>query len=144
MIDQDHSKAEGDTSPGPQKLRRAWLWAGWALIAAVVFESLTPKPIQIPGAQGDKFAHLLAYLVLMLWFATLYRASARRAGLALAFVLMGIGLEFAQRWTGIRSFEIPDMVSGALGVALGWLLAPPRLPNGIRIAERLITSAKWR
>jgi hypothetical protein len=31
------------------------------------------------------------------------------------------------------------MAANAAGVACGWLLAPPRLPNVLRIVERIAT-----
>ena len=49
---------------------------------------------------------------------------------------LGIALEFAQRMTGFRMFEVADMVAGALGVTLGWLLAPPRTPNLLYWCQR--------
>jgi VanZ family protein len=51
-------------------------------------------------------------------------------------VALGIALEYAQRTTGYRSFDIADMVADAAGVAIGWLLAPPRLPNLLSWAEK--------
>jgi len=32
---------------------------------------------------------------------------------------------------------VTDMAAGALGVAAGWVTAPPRLPNYLSLAERL-------
>jgi hypothetical protein len=73
----------------------------------------------------------------MSWFANLYSGFARRAGFAAGFIALAVTLEFVQRWTGYRSFEVSDMVAGALGVAAGWATAPPRLPNYLSLAERL-------
>ena len=87
--------------------------------------------------QGDKFSHVLAYCVPMSWFANLYGKLQERWLLAAGFIAMGIALEFVQRWTGFRSFEVADMVAGALGVAVGWVAAPPRLPNYLALAERI-------
>jgi VanZ family protein len=50
-------------------------------------------------------------------------------------VALGIALEYAQRATGYRSFEVADMAADALGVAVGWLAAP-RLPNFLSWAEK--------
>jgi len=119
------------------KLRRAWLILGWTLVALVIYLSLTPAPIQVPMELGDKYEHVLAYAALMFWFANLYERTARRVALAIGFVAMGITLEFVQRWSGYRSFEIADMAAGAAGVAAGWIIAPPRAPNCLALIERL-------
>jgi len=115
--------------------RTAWQAAGWLLIAAVVYFSLTPDPITMPVDNGDKYDHVLAYAVLMFWLAQLHRRGAARLRLACAFILMGVALEFVQRMTGYRTFEMADMASGALGVCAGWTLAPPRSPDVLGILE---------
>jgi len=93
---------------------------GWALVAAILWLSLTPhppRPVDIAGA--DKLEHCAAYGALMLWFAFLYRRTPTRLGYALGFVAMGVAIEFIQPYTG-RDFEVADMLADALGVALGW------------------------
>jgi len=117
--------------------RRFWLVVGWALVLLVIYLSLTPTPIEVPLAQGDKLSHVLAYLVLMSWFANIYQSSIRRIEFALGFIVLGVGLEFVQRWTGYRSFEVADMAAGTVGVTIGWILAPPRMPNYLGIMESL-------
>ena len=121
---------------GELKARPLWVALGWGLILLVVYLSLTPTPVDLPLEKGDKLSHVLAYLVLMWWFANLYPSAHHRICWAAGFVLLGIVLEFLQRWTGYRSFELADMVAGTLGVALGWILAPPRLPFYLGFAEK--------
>jgi VanZ family protein len=121
----------------PLVFRTFWLACGWALVALVIYLSLTPQPLQLNVEAGDKFGHALAYLTLMSWFANLYENRPRRAQLAVGFVAMGIALEFVQRWTGYRTFEVADMAAGATGVVLGWILAAPRGPNYLRLAEKV-------
>ena len=108
-------------------MRRAYLAAGWAWAAAIVWVSLTPAPPTIDYvSHGDKAGHFLSYAVLMFWFAQLY---ARRALFAVGFIAMGVALEFAQSATGYRSFDLFDMAANALGVLAGWgtALIVPRL-----------------
>jgi VanZ family protein len=112
--------------------RALWLALGWAWAAAIVWLSLTPSPPTIDIEQGDKLGHFLAYGILMFWFCRLYAAPRTRLGYALGFVALGVGLEFAQRALGYRSFELFDMGADALGVALGWLAA---VFTGVRIAR---------
>jgi hypothetical protein len=107
------------------------------LVLLVVYLSLMPGIEALPMEQGDKVSHVLAYCVLMSWFANLHGDIRKRWLLAAGFVGMGIALEFAQRWTGFRTFEIADMMAGAIGVIAGWVAAPPRLPNYLAFAERI-------
>ena len=60
---------------------------------------------------------------------------------AIGFIALGIALEFVQRWTGYRSFEVADMAADAAGVAVGWLIAPPRIPNYLQGMGKLLQSA---
>jgi VanZ family protein len=129
--------ATRDLFPAKLKARRLWLALGWTLILLVTYLSLTPAPIELPLEEGDKFSHILAYLVLMSWFANLYETRAQRIGFALGFIVLGVALEFLQRWTGYRSFQVTDMAASAVGVALGWMLAPPRTPHYLRIIEKV-------
>lgn len=99
------------------------------MIGFVLFESFTTAPIEVSVANGDKFGHVLAYATLMFWFAQIHLSGSSRAGWALAFIAMGIGVEFVQGLTDYRSFEVADMIADAVGVSLGWLIAPPRSPH---------------
>jgi VanZ family protein len=108
--------------------RRAGLAIGWAWVAAVIYLSLAPALPSSGVEGGDKIAHFLSYGVMTYWFAQFYFHRAR-IFYALGFVAMGVALEFAQRATGYRSFELADMAANALGVAAGWACAAllPRL-----------------
>jgi len=124
--------------PGNQPLalnsraRKLWLIVGWLLVLLVIFLSLAPVSIEVPVDEGDKFGHVAAYAALMFWFANLFETLNRRSMLATGFVVLGIALEFVQGWTDYRTFELVDMAADAFGVAVGWALAPPRLPNFLR------------
>ena len=106
--------------------RRAGLALGWGWVAAVVYLSLTPSPPTMGVEGGDKLGHFFAYAVLASWFCRFYFGMARLAYL-LGFVALGVALEFGQRASGYRSFELADMAANTLGVAAGWgaaLLVP--------------------
>lgn len=119
------------------RLRRGWVAIGWALVAVVIYFSVTPRPPEVPLDEGDKLGHLFAYGTLMLWFGQLH-AQRRRWITVAALVGLGIALEYVQRWTGYRSFDVWDMAANAAGVLLGLAAAPPRLPNFLVAAERLL------
>lgn len=125
----------------PLRLTPLWRTLGALLIAFVVYASLTPDPLQIPGQQGDKLGHGLAYATMMLWFACIDSRQQVRTRWAAAFITMGIALEVVQRLTGYRTFEWNDMAADAFGVGAGWLVAPPRVPNPLRYIETWLPAA---
>jgi glycopeptide antibiotics resistance protein len=97
----------------------------------IVWLSLTPSPPKVDFEASDKVGHVLAYAVLMFWFCQIYLSGARLLH-GVVFLLMGIGLEVLQGLSGLRSYEVLDMLANALGVASGWLAArvlPPFLPR---------------
>ncbi|GAO37303.1 hypothetical protein SCT_2724 [Sulfuricella sp. T08] len=116
-----------------------WQAAGWLGVGLIAYLSLTPAPPQINIENGDKFGHLAAYGLVTLWFAQLYTGLRQRILLAVGMVVLGIAMEYAQRATGYRTFDIADMIADGLGVAIGLLAAPPRLPNLLSWAEKRIT-----
>jgi hypothetical protein len=130
-------RAPNQSSLPGRRARACWLAVGWALVALVVYLSLTPTPVTLEVQAGDKFLHGFAYFVLMSWFANLYPGSRARAGFAAGFVALGVVLELLQLGTGYRSFDLADMAAGAVGVGVAWISAPPRLPNYLGLAERL-------
>ena len=128
--------------PASLRLRPLWLALGWMLVLYIVYESLTPSPLEIPVEQGDKLGHMAAYLVLMSWFANIYEVASERLACALGCIALAVGMEFAQRLTATRTYDVADMAAGAAGVLVALLLAPPRLPNYLRAAERLIDARR--
>src|SRR5262249_19589579 len=80
------------------KLHHETLWraGGYALIVLVIILSLVPQGPQIDIKEGDKLGHFLAYGSLMFWFAQLAGGNSGRLRWAIAFVCMGIALEFVQ------------------------------------------------
>jgi VanZ family protein len=118
---------------GPLRYRHLWLAIGYGLVGLVIYMSLTPSPIDAGKVEEIKVGHFIAYFVLMLWFAQIYQSWPTRLGMAAAFVLMGVGLEYAQGLTSYRSFAHADMVDNAIGVAVG--LAMGSTPAGRALAR---------
>jgi VanZ family protein len=114
--------------------RPLWLALGWTLAAAIVWLSLTPSPPRLDFESGDKVGHVAAYAALMFWFCQLHAGRGARLAYASGFVALGVAIEFVQRASGYRSFELLDMLADAAGVALGWACA--RLA-GTRLIERI-------
>ena len=110
-------------------MRRIWLAGGWLLVVTIIYLSLATVPVETGIEGGDKLGHLLAYGVLMAWWAQLYADPSQRWRLAVSFVALGITMEFAQGLTPNRYPELLDVVANTSGVLLGWLIAPPRIPD---------------
>jgi VanZ family protein len=104
-------------------VRRLAIAVGWAMVAAIVWLSLTPAPPKIDFQESDKVGHLLGYGTIMFWFSMLYFKARTRVLYAAAFVAMGITLEFAQGRLGYRTYEVFDMYANTLGVLMGWAAA---------------------
>jgi len=122
------------------KYRSLWLAIGWGLVGLVIYLSLTPRPLELQVANGDKYSHLLAYFVLMGWFQQLYPGSLGRLLLLMLFMGMGTGIEFLQGMSGVRFFDPADMLANALGALLAWALGWTGFRTLLyRVEERLVS-----
>lgn len=122
-----------------------WQTLGWIMVLAIVIGSLAPSRMVEPVLPewNDKVIHVMAYGIVMFWFGMLDRTLWRQALWALGFVAMGVAIEFAQRETGYRDFEIADMAADAIGVALGWLLARTPAAGAIEWVEQRIRLGRF-
>ena len=104
--------------------RSLWLTIGYMLVGLVLYLSLTSSPVDIDLDidYQDKIFHAFAYFTLMFWFAQIYHNKFWRHGFAIAFVLMGAGLEYLQSFDPERYYELADMAANTTGVVLGLLL----------------------
>jgi VanZ family protein len=119
----------------PLRYFTLWRVIGWLIVAAIVYGSLTPTPINIPVNQGDKLGHMFSYAALMGWFMQLYiRESQLR--LAAWCVALGVLMEYAQLVSGYRDFEYLDMVADAVGVSIAWVLGGTALSRVLTGLER--------
>ncbi len=123
------------------KLRFLWLTIGYALVALVVFLSLTSSPVEMDLSfpYEDKFFHALAYFTLMAWFSQIYHDRFQRNMIAVVFVFMGMTLEYLQGFDPNRYFEYADMVANSIGVALGFAIALSGAKNILVRVERVIS-----
>ena len=122
-------------------MRRAWWAVGWFGVGLCIYLSLMHNPPTLDVVEGDKLQHIAAYSVLMLWFAQLTTEVRQRRVTAALLIGLGIAIEFAQLASGYREFSVADMAADAIGVGVGWLLAPPRLPNLLAWAQRITAGA---
>ncbi|MCW8854550.1 MAG: VanZ family protein [Gammaproteobacteria bacterium] len=105
------------------KFKPLWLVIGYALIAFVVVQSLTPSPVDIGVQFWDKSLHTVGYFILMAWFMQIYHSKNAKLFWGLFFITMGVGLEFLQDLGGVRYYEVNDMLANGLGVVIAWLLS---------------------
>ena len=111
---------------------------GWLLVAALVAVSVGTVPSDLPETtHADKVAHLLAYMLVMGWFAQIWSSRSALFVHACFLVVLGIGLEMLQGSTDHRTADPLDALANAAGVVLGWLAA--RTPASRRL-ERLEAS----
>lgn len=118
--------------------RLAWLTSAYVLVAAVVYFSLARLDVDIQAEGGDKVAHVVAYALLTFWFMQIYVTLRPRMAIAAGLAVLGIMLELLQGYTGYRHFDYVDMIANTIGVALGWIAAPPRVPNLLARLERAV------
>ena len=130
-----------------QSLRFFGLWRviGIGLVLFVVFQSLTPAPLEVGRFEyHDKVGHFVSYFVLMSWFAQLYQRQ-RHLRLLLLFVAMGIIIEILQGQTSYRLFEFSDIFANGLGSFVAWALASTAYATLLLRAEKnLFVSASDR
>lgn len=120
-----------------------WLVLGWLLVATIIVLTLIPPPERIPQIEfEDKIAHVAAYGLLMLWFAQLFMERQARIWYGLAFVTLGVVLEFCQGALGYRSFEYADMAANTLGVIAGALLAATGRCNFLFPLDRTLAAVQ--
>jgi len=107
------------------------------MVVAVVVLSLIPLEVDLSEGR-DKVAHFIAYGSMTFWFALLFPGWLRQVAIVIAFVAMGVAIEYLQRMTGYRTFDVADMAANSIGVALGWALALTPLKQALNWAERFV------
>lgn len=97
---------------------RLFLVIGWLLVLLTIAGSLSPGMPRVAFSPGDKVMHFLTYFALTIWFAGLYPRK-RLWMIALAFFLMGAGLEVLQgTLTTTREMDVVDLGVNTLGIVM--------------------------
>ena len=106
------------------RYQKLWLLIGYALVTVVIYLSVTSSPplpdVEVP--YFDKVGHLLAYFILMGWFAQIYHVKKQRLIFSLSFVALGVLMEFVQSFDPARMAEFADMVANTSGVVIALLI----------------------
>jgi hypothetical protein len=102
---------------------RFWMFGGLCLSLFVAILCLMPAGDGPGVGELDKVAHLLAFLMLALWFGGIV-ARPRYLWIALTLLTFGSLIELAQAWMAWgRQAEVLDLGADAFGIAAGLLLA---------------------
>jgi len=117
-----------------------WLVIGLSIVCLIIYLSLTTSGVPgLGGLLNDKVSHGLGYFGLMLWFAQIFMVNKIRFFIALAFIAMGVVLEFLQGYGGVRVYEVADMAANTTGVVLGWIAAIMGLDHILaRVEQKLL------
>lgn len=115
-----------------------WAIAGWLMVGAIVWLSVTPSPPDAGFENADKLEHVIAYGVLTFWFCQVHAAPRVQLAFAAGFIALGVGLEFVQGALAYRTYDENDMLANAIGVVAGWAVARATGPNVFARIERLI------
>jgi len=120
---------------------RLWLVIGWLLVIATISGSLVPASALPNIGVSDKIQHGLAYLLMLVWFAGIYRRE-RYPVIALGLFLLGVGIEWLQSMMMQgREKALDDVIANAVGLGLGWILALTWLGGW---AQRVEQRIPWR
>lgn len=123
------------------RFRRLWLLVGWAWVIGIWYLSLSPEPPKVDFGMTftDKILHAGSYGVLMAWFLQLYQRRNSRITCMIAFIGMGILIEYVQSMTASRQFEVADMAANATGVMLALLVVRGRLSKLLLQLEQRVS-----
>ncbi len=114
------------------RLTLAGLWAAaWVVVAALL---LLPIPGGVPEG-ADKVAHFLMFGSLAFAAVGFSHRAGQLAGLALVTIAGGTALEYAQRLTSYRTFDLADAAANTLGATSGYAVALIVLLLWIRPAD---------
>ncbi len=121
---------------------RLWGTVGALLVLTVIVLTLWPSQDgPVPEVLADKTGHVIAYFVLMLWYAGLY-PRVRHLAFGISFFAMGVGLEWLQGFIDVRVSEVFDMVANAGGAVLGAIAARLGLDGWCQWTESLLGAGR--
>jgi hypothetical protein len=105
----------------PLRFGPAWMAAGFAMIAVILYLALIPIAGLIPANVSDKALHAVAFAGLMIWFCGVvdFRLAPR---LALCLAAYGLLIELLQGLTATRQADYLDLFADIVGILAGWLL----------------------
>lgn len=98
---------------------RHYQYLFWAAVVVILVSSLIPmSALSAPLAHQDKLQHAIAYAVLYFLAVRAYVPPYPNWAVGTIVVLLGGGIEWAQRFTAYRHGEVLDILANASGVVL--------------------------
>ena len=123
----------------PLRYPKVWFALGCMLVIGVVVGSLLPGTLVDIVSINDKLRHASAYLMLMMWFAGLYRRALHPL-VGAVLTALGVGVEFLQGLTATRHLDVYDMAANCAGILVGLVLSVWFLEGWCqRLERRLVT-----
>lgn len=123
----------------PLRYPKVWFALGCLLVIGVVTGSLLPANVISVVTYNDKLMHAGSYLVLMLWFAGLYRRALHPA-IGGVLLVLGVSLDLLQGLTATRSLDVYDIAANSFGVLVGLVLSALVFEGWCqRLERRLLT-----
>lgn len=114
----------------PLRYAPRWRIASLVFLLAVLGAALSPAVWFWPDrvrlvswmASFDKWAHMLTFIVLALWFAGQYRPRSYWR-IAIGLLAFGVLIELCQRTVSYRTADWVDVAADAVGIIVGLVIA---------------------
>jgi VanZ family protein len=106
----------------PLRYPKIWFALGCTLVSGVVIGSFLPGDVVEIVSVNDKLMHVVAYFVLAVWFAGLYRRGLYPL-VGAALLALGVGIDLVQGLTPTRHMDVYDMVANFFGIVVGLSLS---------------------
>ncbi len=106
-------------------------------VVIVFFLSLYPSPEEIVGDINDKLEHVVAFLIYIILFYFSFPSASKVFSFFSGF-LLGILIEFLQRFSPNRTSDMYDIIADTIGLFLG--LAVIHILNYIKKRYKILYS----
>lgn len=116
-----------------------WMGLGWVLVVSVMLGSLLPSPTISVFVLDDKLVHFGSYFLLMAWFSGMYHRKRDYAAIAVILIVLGLGLDYLQRFTSTRYFDAYDILANIIGTGAGFGFAIALIGGWCLRVERLMS-----
>lgn len=132
----NENAAHGAATTAGLKLIGFWYLLGGLMLLGVAILSLVPLP---EVGVGDKFSHVVTYLLLAAWFGLLAANRLVLCWTVVGLMAFGILLEILQGMTSYRYAEWADILANGGGILIGiWFYLTP-LSRMLKLVDRKLS-----